>query len=171
MAHAHAHAAEGHVHHITPRSTLLKVFGALVFLTIFTVVSSRIDLGVLNVPLALAIALTKAALVVMFFMALKYDKKVNVLTFTVGTIFVLVFLLFTLFDVAFRGDLGNVSEATITDMLREEELLRGQEAGAQAPGGGAAAADTTAADTTAADTTGAIGTDTEAPSDTTAGGQ
>lgn len=157
---AHAHAAEGH-HHIIPQSTLIKVFGGLIFLTVVTVLTAQLDLGALNVPLALAIALSKAALVVTFFMALKYDKRVNMLVFVVGTLFVVVFLTFTLFDVAFRGDLGNVSKHTITDMMRQEEALLANEpappTAATAPGDSTAAlgADSVATDATATDTTAA----------------
>lgn len=123
--------AHGH-HHIIPQKTLLKVFGALVFLTILTVLTAEfVDIGPLNVPLALAIAATKATLVVSVFMALKYDKRVNVLVFVVGTLFVGVFLVFTLFDTLWRGDLGNVGEMTIEDEVRVEEQLRAREPSAE----------------------------------------
>ena len=122
-----------HGHHVTSRQTLLKVFGALVALTALTALTAQIDLGVLNVPLAIAIACTKAALVVLFFMALKYDRPVNALVLALGVLFVIVFLTFTLFDTAFRGDLGNVGSETIEDVERREEQLRQREAG----GGGA----------------------------------
>ena len=58
-----------HGHHIASTRMLTTVFGGLIFLTIITVVTSRIDLGIFNVPLALLIATTKGALVVGFFMA------------------------------------------------------------------------------------------------------
>lgn len=119
--------AHGH-HHIIPQKTLLKVFGWLVFLTVLTVLTARyLDLGPFNVPLALAIAGTKATLVVSVFMALKYDKQVNVLVFVVGTLFVVVFLAHTLFDTLWRGDLGNVGRMTIQDEARIEEQLRERE--------------------------------------------
>lgn len=125
MAHATSHG-----HHIIPLKTLLTVFGALVGLTLLTVLTAQVDLGLFNVPLALAIAGTKAALVVTFFMALKYDNQVNTLTFAVGSIFVVIFLVFTLFDTAFRGDVGNVDPYTIDDLNRQEELLLEREPGA-----------------------------------------
>lgn len=151
-----AHSSASHGHHITPMKTLLGVISALVFLTIITVVTSRIDLGVFNVPLALAIAFTKATLVVMIFMGLKYDNKVNTLVLSIGSIFVVVFLAFTLFDTAFRGDLSNVSPTTIADDQRRAQALQAaSNAGAATADTTAAAADTTAtaADTTAAATT------------------
>ena len=114
-------------HHIIPLKVLLRVFGGLVVLTILTVAVSRVDLGILNVPVALGIAGMKSALVVLFFMALKYDKGVNAMVFTVGMVFVVVFLLFTLLDVSFRGDLSNVATETISAEERRAEELRAQE--------------------------------------------
>lgn len=132
MAHGGHHPREQHGHHIIPLKTLLIVFGVLVFLTIFTVASSQIDLGALNVPLALLIAGTKAGFVVAVFMALKYDNRVNAVVFSFGVIFVLVFLSFTLFDTAFRGDVGNVDPQTVSDRERLEEAMRARDPG---PGG------------------------------------
>lgn len=126
MAHAGS-GAEHHGHHIIPKSLLTKVFVALVGLTILTVATAQLDLGGLNVPLALAIAGTKAALVVMFFMALKYDKRVNSLVFVVGGIFVVVFLAFTLFDTAFRGAYGGADPQTVSEQERIEEQQRARE--------------------------------------------
>ena len=97
--------AHGH-HHIIPLRTLALVFGALLFLTVITVITAQVDLGVMNIPLALSIAGTKAILVVLIFMALKYDNKVNLLTVVLGVVFVVVFLALTLADTQFRGGLG-----------------------------------------------------------------
>ena len=122
MAHAHAH-------HIASKKLLFSVFGGLVALTALTVITAEyVSLGSsLDIVLALLIAGAKAALVVTFFMALKYDNRVNTLVFALGTIFVVVFLSFTLFDTVFRGDLGNVDTMTAADREREEESLRAVE--------------------------------------------
>ena len=114
-------------HHITPKKTLIQVFAALIVLTIVTVLTAQVDLGMFNVPLALLIAGTKATLVVLIFMALKYDNRVNTLVFLVGTLFVIVFLAFTLFDTLYRGDLSNTTEGTIQDQQRQEEALQERE--------------------------------------------
>ncbi len=111
-------------HHIIPFRTLLKVFLSLIGLTAITVLVSFLPLGPLDMPVAIAIAVVKASLVVLYFMALKYDKPVNTLTFSVGTLFVVVFITFTLFDTAFRGDLGDVSPQTIQEINQEEEAAR-----------------------------------------------
>jgi len=107
-----------HSHHIIPLRTLSIVFAALLFLTVITVITARIDLGVLNVPLALTIAGTKAILVVLIFMALKYDNKVNMLAVILGVIFVVVFLVLTLADTEFRGSLG-ITEPAIVEPIPE----------------------------------------------------
>ncbi len=109
---------EAHSHHITPFRTLAIIFGALVVLTILTVLTAQVDLGAFNVPLALAIATLKATLVVLFFMALKYDSKVNALILSIGVLFVTVFIVFTLFDTIFRGDTSNVEAVSISDQER-----------------------------------------------------
>ena len=116
-----------HGHHIASTRMLTTVFGSLVILTLLTVATSRLDLGALNVPLALLIAGTKAALVVGFFMALKYDNRVNALVFAVGSIFVLVFLTFTLLDTSFRGDLPNTTKGTVMDQQAADKALEARE--------------------------------------------
>ena len=143
-----ASSAEKHGHHVIPTKILLRVFLTLVALTVITVAAAMVDLGFLNVPVALGIAAVKAALVVMIFMALKYDTPTNVLVFAVGSIFVVIFLTFTLFDTAFRGDLGNVDPFTIQDRQRLEQQAR--EAHPELFGGAAADTPMTADSTAAA---------------------
>lgn len=117
---------DGH-HHVLQKDTLFKVFGGLIALTIITVAAAYVPLGPLNVPVAIAIAGAKATLVVLFFMALKYDNPVNALTFTIGIIMVVVFITFTMFDTAFRGDLGNVSSQTIEEIERQEKEAQAEQ--------------------------------------------
>jgi cytochrome c oxidase subunit 4 len=116
-------------HHITPQKTLIRVFIALVVLTILTVLTSRLDLGPLNVPLALTIAVTKGSFVVLIFMGLRYDNKINAVVLSVGAAFVLIFLVFTLFDTSFRGDLPNTTKGTIMEEERQNEALRQRDPG------------------------------------------
>ncbi|HAY36302.1 MAG: oxidase [Bacteroidetes Order II. Incertae sedis bacterium] len=114
-------------HHITSIKTLSIVIGALVILTGLTVFTSRFDLGVFTVPLALAIATTKAALVVTIFMALRWDNKINAAIFGIGILFVIVFISFVLFDTAFRGDLPNTTKGTIMEMEASEAEMQSRE--------------------------------------------
>ena len=156
-----------HSHHILPRATLFKIFGTLVALTILTVITAQLNLGGLDVPLALAIATTKVVLVMLYFMGLKYDNRVNAMVFSVGVILVFVFITFTLFDTQFRGDLPNVGRETIADETRREEALRERERQFQqqaqplAPLGGSTSQQTTPANDTDTDS----GADTEGQSD------
>lgn len=120
-----AHDANGHHgHHVIPFKVLTQVFLVLVALTVLTVLTAQgLDLGVLDVPLALTIASVKAGLVIMIFMALKYDKRVNALTFGLSAIFVVIFIVVTLFDTAFRGDMSNVDAMTVDELNRKTEQL------------------------------------------------
>ena len=93
--------------HIIPIKTLARIFVVLVGLTLLTVITAKfVDLGRLNVPLALAIAGVKVLLVASVFMALKYDKPVNMVVISLGVIFAVVFMAITLTDTALRGFLG-----------------------------------------------------------------
>ena len=121
--------AEGH-HHIIPVRTLAIVFLVLIGLTVITVITSRLDLGILNVPLALTIAGFKAILVAVIFMALKYDNPVNALILSLGIVFAVIFLALTLADTELRGALG-ITEAGTTIM--ENELAEVTEEPADTP--------------------------------------
>jgi len=104
-------------HHIIPIKTLTAVILTLAALTVVTVLVAQLDLGPLNVPVALAIAGVKASLVVAIFMGLKYDTRTNALVLAVGSIFVLVFIVFVLLDTSFRGD----TSATERDSIMTTE--------------------------------------------------
>ena len=132
------HGGDHAGHTVLPTKPLLAVFGALVFLTIVTVITAQIDLGGLNIPLALTIATIKALLVVAIFMALRYDNPVNFLVLATGGVFVVVFLILTLSDTALRGALGIVPAGEIIatvappDAVTEEHDVpeqEGQDAG------------------------------------------
>ena len=92
-----------HEHHIIPLPTYFKVFGALMALTVITVVTAQIDLGAtINIILAMFIATTKAALVLMFFMHLYYDNRTNLIFFLGSILFMVIFIVFTLIDIDYR---------------------------------------------------------------------
>lgn len=84
-------------HHIVPKSTYYSIFALLMLGTAVTVGVAYVDLGALNTVVALAIACTKATLVVLFFMHVKYSSK---LTWAVvfGSVFWLVILLVLTFN-------------------------------------------------------------------------
>lgn len=124
---ANQHDSQGHGHHIIPLKVYWAVFGALVFLTLTTTEVASLDLGGLNVPVALLIAGTKASLVVLFFMALKYDNKVNAMIFSVGLLFVLVFIGFVLLDTEFRGEFDDLLKGTVMDQQATQKDLEARQ--------------------------------------------
>ena len=63
--------------HILPLRLYVGVTAALFALTGLTVAVSYVHLGALNVIVAIGIAAIKVSLVALFFMHLKYDKKIN----------------------------------------------------------------------------------------------
>ena len=62
----------------------------------------------------------------MFFMELKYDKGVNALTFSLGGIFLVVFLVFTFLDTGFRDTFEELS-ATPLDIVEQQERTSQEE--------------------------------------------
>lgn len=103
--HNHGHGGHGkHEHFIIPVSVYLKVFGALLVLTVITVAVAQVDLGKFNMLVAMLVASVKAALVCMFFMGLWWDKKENAVIFVTSFVFLVIFVVLTSTDLFFRGD-------------------------------------------------------------------
>jgi len=65
-----------HDHIVSPKIYLL-VFAALMIGTAATVGAARVDLGPLNIVVAMTIAVIKATLVVLYFMHLRYSHRLN----------------------------------------------------------------------------------------------
>jgi cytochrome c oxidase subunit 4 len=97
-------SSTGHI--IGNRFTYFLVFLALMVGTAITVGVTYIDLGWLNLPLALAIATVKALLVIMFFMHLKDHPKLIKVTFGAAFFFFLILVAHTLSDYLSRGQRG-----------------------------------------------------------------
>ena len=97
--------SQTHSHHIIPMRTYITIFVLLIGLTFATVFVAKIDLGSMNLIVAMIIAGIKASLVVLFFMHLLYDDKVNLFIFLTAIIFLAVFIIFTLFDTERRADI------------------------------------------------------------------
>ncbi len=70
----------------------ILVFIALMVLTAATVAVAKFDLGAANDIVAMVIAVTKATLVVLFFMHVKYSTRLTQLT-VIGSVLWLVFLI------------------------------------------------------------------------------
>ncbi len=86
------------VGHVVPQSLLVGVLVALLILTVITVAASRIDLGFLNIWVALGIAALKASLVCLFFMHLRWDRPFNSVLLVSALFLVALFLSFCMMD-------------------------------------------------------------------------
>src|SRR3954463_9161905 len=89
--------------HVSPKSTYYAIFGALMVLTGLTVAVAFRHLGALNFPVAIGIAITKATLVVLFFMHVKYSSKLVKMIVVMAFFFLLVMFALTLTDYMSRG--------------------------------------------------------------------
>jgi cytochrome c oxidase subunit 4 len=69
-----------------------------VVLTWVTVAVTMVDLGSLNLWIALGIATIKGSLVVLYFMHLRYDSPFNSIVFVTALIFLFLFLAITIMD-------------------------------------------------------------------------
>ena len=63
--------------HVVPLRTYYLIFLTLMVCTAITVAVAFVDLGPLNAVVAMAIAVLKATLVVLFFMHVKYSTKLT----------------------------------------------------------------------------------------------
>jgi cytochrome c oxidase subunit 4 len=81
--------AGGQMRHITPR-TYVIVFGWLALLTALEVLIASVGLDEsIKIPILIVVAIIKAAMVVLFYMHLRYDSKIYWLILIVPIGFVL----------------------------------------------------------------------------------
>ena len=93
-------------HRIAPIGVYFAVFGGLLLLTATTVGVAFLDLGYLNNVVALAVAATKATLVVWFFMEVRQAQPLTKLTVVAGLVWLAILLVFLGSDYISRGWLG-----------------------------------------------------------------
>jgi cytochrome c oxidase subunit 4 len=89
--------------HIVTKKQYALIFGILMVLTLATTAIGMIDLGRLNVVVALVIATIKALLVVLFFMHIYWSSKLNKLVVVSGVAWLALLLWLTLTDIFSRG--------------------------------------------------------------------
>jgi cytochrome c oxidase subunit IV len=94
---------EEYEEHVVPYTVYLAVFGALMVLTVLTVVVAFFDLGNLNVTVALTVAVMKASLVVLFFMHAKYQSQIIKLVVLSSIVWLGFLFVITLSDYLTRG--------------------------------------------------------------------
>jgi cytochrome c oxidase subunit 4 len=96
----HEHHDDHHgLSHVASLKVLLGTGGTLLMLTLVTVGATRVDFGAnINLAVAMAIAVLKATLVILFFMHLKYDRLFHTVVFVGAILAASLFVGFTLMD-------------------------------------------------------------------------
>ena len=89
--------------HVSPKSTYYAIFGALMILTGVTVAAAFVNMGSLNFPIAISIAITKATLVILFFMHVKYSSRLTKMVVGMSFFFLSILFALTLTDYLSRG--------------------------------------------------------------------
>jgi cytochrome c oxidase subunit 4 len=86
--------------HIVSRTVYFVIFGALIVLTIVTYLASQVDFGseVINTIIALAIAVTKAVLVILYFMHVRYSPRLTWVVVVSGFFWLAIMITLTLSD-------------------------------------------------------------------------
>lgn len=110
--HKHDDPAEAELEHGTGR--YWAVWVALICGTILTVITGRRDLGEFNIFIALAIAITKATLVVLFFMHMIDTPTSNRIVFIVSLVFSVVLIIGVFGDLWTRNEMTLPSSAPST---------------------------------------------------------
>jgi cytochrome c oxidase subunit 4 len=88
--------------HIVPKLTYFIVFACLAVLLVITVLVAQFNLGHWNTPIAMSIALAKAALIVLFFMHIHYATPLLKVFAAGGFLWLTLLFLFTFSDVLTR---------------------------------------------------------------------
>ena len=89
--------------HIVSPKIYLLIFGALMLGTYVTVRAAFVDLGKMNIVLALGIATIKATLVVLYFMHARYSPKRTQLVIVCSVFWLAIMLALTLTDYTTRS--------------------------------------------------------------------
>lgn len=90
-------------HHVAPVSLYLTVFFALMIGTVLTWYVARFDLGPLNNIVMLAIAISKALLVILFFMHVRWSTRLTWVVASSGFFWLLILFTLTMADYMSRG--------------------------------------------------------------------
>lgn len=90
-------------HHILPVKLYFGIFAALMLFTALTVWVAFQDFGPFNDVIALGIATVKAALVVLYFMHVRYESRLVSISVVTGIAWLGVLVLLILMDYMSRG--------------------------------------------------------------------
>ena len=92
--------------HVTSPWLYIVIFTALMVLTSVTVWVAFLDLGPLNDIVAMAIAVTKACLVILFFMHVRYSSRMVKVTVVAGFLWLAIMIGITLTDYLSRAEIS-----------------------------------------------------------------
>jgi cytochrome c oxidase subunit 4 len=98
--------------HVESKRLYITIFVALMVLTGVTTFVAFLDLGPLNTPVALAIAVTKALLVVLFFMHVRRSTMLTKVVVFGGTFWLALLIGITMADYVSRGWLPQKEQGT-----------------------------------------------------------
>ncbi len=101
--HTQADPMEHTAEHTTNPRLYFIVFAILLVLLVFTVAVAYLDLGGWSIVLAMAIATTKALLVILYFMHVRYSSRLIWLFVGLGFVFLALLVALTLTDYLSRG--------------------------------------------------------------------
>jgi cytochrome c oxidase subunit IV len=90
-------------HHVPSKGVYFIIFALLLLLTGLTVGARQIDLGMLNAPIAMTIAIAKTVLVVLYFMHLRYSTRLTWVVVLGACLWLAVLFVLTLNDYLSRG--------------------------------------------------------------------
>ena len=89
--------------HVAPKSMYYAVFAALMVGTALTVLVAFYDLGAMNNVLMLGIAMTKALLVILFFMHVRWATRLTWVVAASGFVWLVILFGITMSDYLTRG--------------------------------------------------------------------
>jgi cytochrome c oxidase subunit 4 len=89
--------------HIVSRKSYFVVYGVLMMLLLLTLGAAYVDLGRLNFPVSMAIAVTKGVLIILIFMHVRYDEPLVKIFATAAFLWLAILLALSLGDYLTRG--------------------------------------------------------------------
>jgi cytochrome c oxidase subunit IV len=92
--------------HIASTKMYVAIFFALMILTVVTYLVTFVNLGEFNLAVAMAIAITKASLVILFFMHVYWSPKIIKVSVGMSFFFLLIMLMMVMSDYLSRGSFG-----------------------------------------------------------------
>lgn len=100
--------------HVAPKSMYVAVWIALLVGTGLTVLAAEVDLGVFNNIAMLLIACTKALLVILFFMHVRWSTRLTWVVVASGFFWLLIMFTLTMQDYLTRGWVEGTATGIIT---------------------------------------------------------